>query len=160
MSVAGIPATTIPNNFSSQDVEEGADNAEEEEDKGPEALVEEAMELAKKLRKLVSTAVCADRRVPVDTAMKEEQPPDVSNVEDEEEKRLLLLKWRLEQKEKVLKILEAEESDKPFEPASNSQSPLYSLLTSSRYFRALTFESLRQGPMCFRCVRRLLNPKQ
>jgi hypothetical protein len=124
MSVAGIPATTIPNNFSSQDVEageEGADNAEEEEDKDPEALVEEAMELAKKLRKLVSTAVCADRRVPVDTAMKEEQPPDVSNVEDEEEKRLLLLKWRLEQKEKVLKVLEAEESDQPFEPASDSQ---------------------------------------
>jgi hypothetical protein len=62
-----------------------------------------------------------DRGVPVDTALKEELPPDVSKVKDEEEKRLLLLKWRLEQKEQVLKILEAEESDQPFEPAPHSQ---------------------------------------
>jgi hypothetical protein len=57
MSITGVPATTIP----VEEGEEGADDLEEEEDKDPEALVEEAMELAKKLRKLVSTAVCADR---------------------------------------------------------------------------------------------------
>jgi len=57
MSITGVPATTIP----VEEGEEGADDLEEEEDKDPEALVEEAMELAKKLRILVSTAVCADR---------------------------------------------------------------------------------------------------
>jgi len=124
MSIAGL----VVNEFSSHEREEDEEEAEEEEEEEEEdrdAVLEEAAELAKKLRKLVSAAVCADRRVPVDTAMNEEKPPDVSNIKDEEERKLTLLKWKLEQKEKVLHALEAEDSDQPFEP----------------------------GPMCFRCIR-------
>ena len=100
---------------------------EEEDDEGLEGeeAIEAAAELGRKLRKLVCAAVCADKRVPTDKAMQDEQPPDFTHIPDAEERTLEQLKWRLEQKEQMLRMLEADPSEKPFEP----------------------------GPMCFRCAR-------
>jgi hypothetical protein len=100
---------------------------EEEEEKKIyyAAALEEAAELAKKLRKLVCAAVCADKRVPIDKAMAEDKPPYLWHIADAEQRRLELLQWKLEQKEALLRALEQEESDKPYDP----------------------------GPMSFRCLR-------
>ena len=107
----------------SHEIEE--EEEEEEEGEDPDGAVEAAADLGKKLRKLVCAAVCADKRVPLEKALQAEEPPDFAGIADEEERQLNRLKWKLEQKEEMLRMLEAEDSDKPFEP----------------------------GPMCFRCAR-------
>ena len=105
---------------------------EEQVEVGQDEAVEAAAELGKKLRKLVCAAVCADKRVPLEKAMQDEQPPDFAHITDEEERKLTQLKWKLEQKEQMIRMLEAEDSDKPFEP----------------------------GPMCFRCARWMRTDKE
>ena len=100
----------------------GADSAEEEqeEDMDHDASIQHAAELGKKLLKLICAAVCADKRVPLEKALVDEAPPDLSHITDDSERELQMLKWKLDQRELNLRALTAEESQTPFVPGPMS----------------------------------------
>jgi hypothetical protein len=99
-----------------QPTQEEEEEEEEEEEMNHEEAIAHAKDLGRKLRKLVCAAVCSDLGIPLTKAMEDDQPPDLSHITDVEERELLLLKWKLEQKEKLLSALEMQESDKAFQP--------------------------------------------
>jgi hypothetical protein len=120
------------------------DEGEEEGSEEPDAVMTgddvdnesaeaDAEELAKKLSKLICAAVCADMRVPKEK-LKAEEPPDVSQIKDENEAKLLLMKWQLAQKTRMLSAIEAE-------------------VVQPRADGTFAKEPFEPGPMCFRCAR-------
>ena len=119
--------------------DEGEEGSEEPDavmtgdDVDNESAEADAEELAKKLSKLICAAVCADMRVPKEK-LKAEEPPDVSQIKDENEAKLLLMKWQLAQKTRMLSAIEAE-------------------VVKPRADGTFAKEPFEPGPMCFRCAR-------